>query len=106
MTFRQIDSFGDVRVDGGNLTRARLIRVEEFLFAAFTEADPTVPMLFAITAEPTVRGRNLSVETIGGGLLEFRRASCGCQTPRSLRGVRSSFTKYIQPAEETEPADA
>lgn len=93
--YRSIDTFGDVRVDGGTPYRARLIRLDDVTYAAFTEADPTVPIMFTAVADPGIRGRVVSVELIGGGLLEFRRASCGCQTPRNLRGPRSKFTVHV-----------
>lgn len=96
-----IDVFGQLRVDGQSRGRARLIEVDPTTFAAFSEHDPGgAPTMFTATARPRVRGRILTAELIGGGLLEFQRASCGCQTPNSLRGPRGQFVARVPaPAE-------
>lgn len=94
-----IDAFGDLRIDG-NRIKARLIQISALMYAAFSSDNPQTPLLITAVSPPTVQGRNVTVELIGGGQLEFRRAGCGCQTPSSLRGPSSRFTALIpQPAE-------
>jgi hypothetical protein len=99
---RQIDVFGTLRVDGQTRGRARLIEIDGTTMAAFHESDPDgAPTIFTTLTRPRLRGRLLSAELIGGGLLEFQKASCGCQTPTSLRGPQHQFTSRVPAPAET-----
>jgi hypothetical protein len=91
---RMIDSFGDLKIDGQR-SRARLIQITPITYAAFTQDDPKTPTLITATGPPKVQGRNVTIELLGGGLLEFRRAGCGCQTPSSLRGPQARFLERV-----------
>lgn len=96
---RMIDAFGDLKIDGQR-SRARVIQITPITYAAFSSDDPKTPTLLTATGPAKINGKNLTVELLGGGLLEFRRAGCGCQTPNSLRGPQARFLERIpQPAE-------
>ena len=99
---KTVDAFGQMRIDSGDPVRARLIEVHRQLIAAFPESDPDTPTHLQGTAPYMLKGRKLSMELVGGGLLEFQRASCGCQTPNSLRAPRSRMLARLEP----EPTDA
>lgn len=97
---RTIDSFGQLKIDDGDPIRARVIEIDRRTLAAFPEADPATPILITGTDDYWVKGRHLYMDLLGDGQLEFRRASCGCQTPLSLRGPRSQFLDRVPaPAE-------
>jgi hypothetical protein len=96
---KMIDAFGDLRIDG-HRSRARLIQITPITYAAFFQDDPKTPTLLTATGPPTIKGRTVSIELIGGGSAEFRRAGCGCQTPSVLRGPQSRFLERVPaPAE-------
>lgn len=96
---KMIDAFGDLRVDGQR-SRARLIQITPITYAAFSQDDPKTPLLLTATGPATVKGRVVTIELIGGGLAEFRRAGCGCQTPNNLRGPQARFLAFVPaPAE-------
>ena len=97
---KTIDAFGKLSIDDQPQSRARLIQIDSTSYAAFPEADPKVPVLITATAPARLHGRNLVIETIGGGMVRFQRASCGCQTPGSLRGPASRLLALVPaPAE-------
>jgi hypothetical protein len=100
MNNRMIDAYGDLRIDGQR-SKARLIQVTQITYAAFSQDAPKTPTLITATGPARVQGRNVIIELIGGGLLEFRRAGCGCSTPSNLRSPRSKMLELV-PA----PADA
>lgn len=91
---RMIDAFGDMKIDGQR-SKARLIQVTPITYAAFSQDDPKTPTLLTATGPPRVNGKNVTVELIGGGLLEFKRAGCGCQTPSTLRGPQARFLERV-----------
>lgn len=91
---KMIDAFGDLKVDG-HRSRARLIQVTPITYAAFESDNPDTPMLLTATGPATIKGRNVTLELIGGGIAEFRRAGCGCQTPSNLRGPQGRFLSRI-----------
>jgi hypothetical protein len=94
-----IDAFGDLKIDGQR-SRARLIQITPITYAAFSQDDPKTPMLLTATGPYRVQGRNVWIELIGGGSVEFRRAGCGCQTPSVLRGPQARFLERVPaPAE-------
>ena len=96
---RMIDAFGDLKIDGER-SKARLIQITPITYAAFPSDDPKTPTLITATGPAAVKGRTVTLELIGGGLLEFRRAGCGCQTPSSLRGPQARFLERVPaPAE-------
>lgn len=97
---KKIDAFGKIKIDNGPIIRARVIEVTPMFLAAFPESDPAAPILITLSGPYRVKGRILTASTIGDGVIEFQRASCGCQTPSSLRGPASTFIATIpEPAE-------
>lgn len=95
---KTIDAFGRIRVDGGEASRARLIQVTPFVLGAFPEGDAE-PYTLTLAEPYRVKGRMLTATLTSGELLEFQRASCGCQTPQNLRGPARQFVDRLVPAE-------
>ena len=104
---KYIDAFGKMKLDGNALPRARLIQLRDsprsLTFAAFPEDDPTTPSVFIASSPPRLNGRNLAIDLADGSKLEFQRASCGCQTPSSLRGPQSRMLALVPPMLPSEP---
>jgi hypothetical protein len=100
VTSRKVDSFGTAQIGSTGAFRARLIQTANTEFALFPESSDVYPVTLRFTEEPRIRGRVLSGTLLAEGPTDFAfaRASCGCQTPKHLRGPARNFLAQL-PAE-------
>jgi hypothetical protein len=100
-TSRRVDSFGTAQIGDHGAFRARLIQTDETEFALFPEDPNTYPVNLRFAEPPRIRGRVLSgtLQVEGPTDFAFARASCGCQTPRHLRGPARMFLAQLSDPE-------
>lgn len=97
---RRVDSFGIAQFGhNGPPIRARLIQISEIEYAFFPEDQDHLPVTLRFEDSPRIRGRVLSGTILAEGPQDFSfaRASCGCQTPKHLRGPARVLLAQLPP---------
>jgi hypothetical protein len=104
MAPRHVDSFGTAQIGDTGAFRARLIQTGETEYALFPDSSDIMPTTLHFAESPRIRGRVLSGTLLAEGPTDFAfaRASCGCQTPKHLRGPARKFLAQLtlEPAPE------
>lgn len=102
MSKPRIDSFGNFQIGPGPASRGRLIQMGGTDFALFPEKNG-MPVILTFEDAPTIKGRTLRGTLTGAETPDptfvFQRASCGCQTPKELKGPARNFLKLLEPAD-------
>lgn len=97
MTVKRVDAFGNVQIGGSGAFRGRLIQTGSTSFAIFPESGD--PGQLEFKDSPVIKGRMLSATLVDDQEFVFQRASCGCQTPASLKGPARRLLETLEPAE-------
>jgi len=92
-TVRRVDTFGNTRIGDTSPFRARVIQTGATTFGIFPESGD--PGLLTFEETPILKGRTIMATLIDGQEFVFQRASCGCQTPNSLRGSARAFLETL-----------